>query len=83
MLTTKQNETREKIGSRLKKLKYRLFQAELSFASHDKERLKDMARRIGINCKRILGLLTEKSNKVIRKKKRSIRIKIKKRSALK
>jgi hypothetical protein len=74
MLTTRQKEKREKIGERLKKLKYRLFQAEVAFASHDEGRLKEMARRIGINSKRIIGLLTEKikRSRTVKKRKRAI-----------
>jgi hypothetical protein len=68
MLTEKQEKTREKIQARLKKLKYRLFLAELAFATQDNIRLKDMARRIGINSGKIIRLLAEKTTTVRRKK---------------
>lgn len=73
MLIAKEKEKREKIEARLKKLRYRLYQAEIAFVSHDRERLKDIAKRIGIVSKRIGELLTEK--KKTRRIKREKRVK--------
>lgn len=78
MLIAKEKEKREKIEARLKKLRYRLYQAEIAFVSHDKERLKDIAKRIGINSKKIEELLTEKkkTRKITRERRiKAIRVK--------
>jgi ABC-type Fe3+/spermidine/putrescine transport system ATPase subunit len=64
-------EMREKMGEALKKIKYRLFQAEIGYVSHDHERLANMAKRISVNARKITKELAEEKPKV--KKRRKIK----------
>lgn len=64
-------EQREKMGEALKKIKYRLFQAEIGYVSHDHERLADMAKRIIINARKITKELAEQKRTI--KKRRKIK----------
>jgi hypothetical protein len=54
MKTTARKEVREKIEKRLKKIKYRLYQSEIRFASHDNEGLIETIRKIRWGCSDIL-----------------------------
>ena len=71
----RETETREKIQARLKRLRERLFHAEMSFAFHDREGLKEMARGIMASSSKILRLLAGKSRTAFRKKRRNADIK--------
>lgn len=73
-------EIREKIGEALKKIKYRLFQAEIGYVSHDHERLAEMARKIAINARKITKELAEEKKKVKARRKIKPTIQRRKRS---
>lgn len=55
------SEERERIGKAMSKLKYRLYQAEIGFLSHDYERLNEMVGKIGTNVRKIKTALKEKT----------------------